>query len=83
MSNGHIADFYAKIFAVPLECATGELGLIVSDDPVRDLKPADDGLDKLYCGLLIDLDHRGGFRPLGEFFNNNIEVLVPSDGPGK
>jgi hypothetical protein len=32
--NGHIVDFYAKIFAVPLECATGELGPGVSDDPI-------------------------------------------------
>jgi hypothetical protein len=52
VSNGCIADFYAKIFIVPLECVAGELGPVVSDDPVWDPKPADDGLDKLDYGLL-------------------------------
>jgi hypothetical protein len=61
MSNGGISNFYAKIFTVPLECATGELGPIVSDDPIQGPKPADGGLNKLDCGLLIDLDHRGRF----------------------
>jgi hypothetical protein len=28
VSSGGIADFYAKIFAVPLECAAGELGSV-------------------------------------------------------
>jgi hypothetical protein len=83
LSNGGIADFYAKIFTIPLECAADELGPVVSDDPVRDPKPADDGLDKLDCRLLIDLDHRGHFRPLGEFVNGDIEIPVPSDCPGK
>jgi hypothetical protein len=80
VSNEGIADFYAKIFTVPLECTAGELGLVASDDPVRDPKPADDELD---YGLLIDLDHMGRFRPLGEFVDGNIEIPVPSDGPGK
>jgi hypothetical protein len=80
VNNEGIADFYAKIFTVPLECTAGELGLVSSDDPVRDPKPADDELD---CGLLIDLDHMGRFRPLGEFVDGDIEILVPSDGPGK
>jgi hypothetical protein len=83
VSNGGIADFYAKIFIVPLECTAGELGPIVSDDPVQDPKPADDGLDKLDCGLLIDLDNRGCFRSLGEFVDGDIEIPEPSDGPGK
>jgi hypothetical protein len=61
VSNGRIVDFYAKIFAVPLECAIGELGPVVSDDPIRDPKPVDDGLDKLDCRLLIDLDHKSRF----------------------
>jgi hypothetical protein len=61
VSNRGIADFYAKILRVPLECATGELGPIVSHDPVREPKPTDDGFDKLDYGLLIDLDHRGRF----------------------
>jgi hypothetical protein len=34
VSNGGISDFYAKIFTLPLECTVGELGPIVSDDPV-------------------------------------------------
>jgi hypothetical protein len=81
MSNGGIVDFYAMIFVVPLECAVGELGPVVSDDPVWDTKPTDDGLDKFDCGLLIDPDHRG--RPLGEFVDGDIEIPVPSDGSGK
>jgi hypothetical protein len=83
VSNGGISDFYAKIFTLPLECTVGELGSIVSDDPVWDPKLEDDGLDKLDCVLLIDLDHRGRFRPLGEFVDGDIEISVPSDGLGK
>jgi hypothetical protein len=83
VSNGGIAYFYAKIFTVPLERAAGELGPVVSDDPVWDPKPTDDGLDKLDCGLLIDLDHNGRFQPLGEFIDGAIEIPVPSDGLGK
>jgi hypothetical protein len=83
VSNGSIANFYTKIFIVFLKCTTGELGPVVSDDPVRDPKPADDGLDKLDCRLLIDLDHRGCFWPLGEFIDGDIEIPVPSDSPRK
>jgi hypothetical protein len=36
VSNRGIADFYVKIFTVPLECVVGELGPVVSDDPVQD-----------------------------------------------
>jgi hypothetical protein len=49
---------------------------------VWDPKPVDDGLDELDCRLLVDLDHRGHFRPVGEFVDGDIEVPVPSDGPG-
>jgi hypothetical protein len=66
-----------------LECAAGELGPIVSNDTIRDPKPADDGLEKLNCGLLIYLDHKGRFRSFGEFVDGNIEIPVASDGPGK
>jgi hypothetical protein len=83
VSNGAIAIFYAKIFAVPSECAAGELGPVVSDDHVRDPKPADDGLDELDYRLLVDLDHRGRFQPCGEFFDGNTEISVHSDGPGE
>jgi hypothetical protein len=83
VSNGRMADFYAKIFVVPLECNAGELGPIVSDDPIQDPKPADVELDKPDCGWLIDLDYMGPFRPLGEFVDGDIEIPVPSDGPGK
>jgi hypothetical protein len=79
VSNEHIANFYAKIFTVPLECTTGELGPILSDDHVQDPKPTNDGLDKLDCRLLVDLDHRGRFWPLDEFVDGDIEILVPSD----
>jgi hypothetical protein len=47
MGNGHIADLDAKIFTISLECTASELGPVVSDDPVRDPKPTDNGLDKL------------------------------------
>jgi hypothetical protein len=83
VSNRGITYFYAKIFTVPLECAAGELGPIVSGDPVRDPKPTDDGLDKPDCGLLIDLDHRGCFQPLGEFVDGDIEIPVLSDSSRK
>jgi hypothetical protein len=82
MSNGHIADMDAKILTVSLECATAELGLVVIDDPVWDPKPADDGLDKLDYGLLVDLDHRGCFRQLGEHVNGDIQISESSDSPG-
>jgi hypothetical protein len=65
MSYRHIAVLDAKILAISLKCAAGELGPVVGDDPVRDPKPADGGLDKLDCGLLVDLNHRGCFRLLG------------------
>jgi hypothetical protein len=77
VSNRGIADFYAKIFTIPLECAAGELGPVISDDDVQDPKPANDGLDKLDCELLIDLDHSGRFRPLGEFVDGDIEIRYP------
>jgi hypothetical protein len=31
--------------------------------------------------LLVDVDHRGHFRPLSEFVNSNVEVPLPTDGP--
>jgi hypothetical protein len=66
-----------------LECTAGELGPIVIDDPIWDPKPVDDGLDELDCRLLIDLDHRGRFRPLGEFADGDIKIPVPSGSPRK
>jgi hypothetical protein len=83
VSSGSIANFYAKIFTVLLECTASELGPIISDDHVRDPKPADDGLDKLDCRLVVDLSNRDHFRPLGEFVNGDVKIPGPSDGPGK
>jgi hypothetical protein len=34
VSNGSIEIFYEKIFTVLLECTAGELGPVVSEDPV-------------------------------------------------
>jgi hypothetical protein len=82
VNNESIANFYAKIFTVPLECAAGELGPVVSDDPIRDPKSADDRLDKLDCRLLVDLDHMSCFRALGKFVDDDIEISVPSDSSG-
>jgi hypothetical protein len=82
MSNRRIADSDAKIFTVSLECAAGELGPIVGDDPIWDPKLVEDGLDKLDCGLLVHLDHRGCFRPLGELVDGDVYILESSDSPG-
>jgi hypothetical protein len=83
MSNRRIADLDAKILTISLEHTTGELGPVVGDDPVQDPKSADDGLDKLDCGLLVDLDHMGSFRPLGELVNGDIQISESSDSPGE
>jgi hypothetical protein len=69
MSNERITDLDAKVLAVSLKCTAGELGPIVGHDPVQDLKPADDGLD---YGLLVDLDHKGCFWPLGELADGDV-----------
>jgi hypothetical protein len=42
------------------------------------LQTIDDEFDRR---LLVDFDHRGHFRPLGEFVDGEIEILLPSDGP--
>jgi hypothetical protein len=68
VSNESIANFYAKIFTVLLECTAGELGPVVSDDPIGDPKPTDDGLDELDYRSLVDGD---------------IEIPIPSDGSEK
>jgi hypothetical protein len=73
----------AQVFTVPLEGIAIELGLIVSDNPDRDPKSADDGFDKFYCGLLVDFDHKGRFQPLGELVDGDIEKPVTSDGMGE
>jgi hypothetical protein len=72
MSNGHITDLDAKILAISLEGAAGELGPLVGDDPIRDPKHAHDGLGELDCGLHVDLDHKGCFRPLGQLVDGDI-----------
>jgi hypothetical protein len=83
VSNGRTANLDAKIFTVPMECTAGELGPVVSDDLVYDPESTDDRLDELDCRLFVDFDHRGRFRPLGEFVNGNVEIPIPSDGLGK
>jgi hypothetical protein len=83
MSNRVIANLDAKIFEVPLEGITSKLGPIVGDDPVWNSKSAYDGLNEFYCRLLIDLDHWGCFRPLGELVDGDIEELEPSNDVGK
>jgi hypothetical protein len=72
MSNGRITDLDARILTISLERDAGELEPIVGDDHVWDPKPIDGGLDELDCGLLVDLDHRGCFQPLGEHVNGDV-----------
>jgi hypothetical protein len=72
MCNRGIADLNAKVLTESLKCTAGELGPIVSNDPVWDLEPVDDGLDKLDCELLLDPDHRGCFRPLCELVDGDV-----------
>jgi hypothetical protein len=83
MSNGCIVDFDTQILAVSLECTAGELGPVVSDDPVWDPKPTNHGLDELNCGLLVDLDHNGCFRPPGELVDRDIYIPESSNDPGE
>jgi hypothetical protein len=66
-----------------LKSATSKLGPVVSYDSVRDPKPADDRFDELDCRLLVDLDYRDCFWPLSQFVDGDVEVLVPSNGPGE
>jgi hypothetical protein len=72
MSNRCIANLDAQVFTVPLESIVGKLGPVVSYDSIRDPKPADDRVDELDCCLHVDLDHRGCFRSLSEFFDGNV-----------
>jgi hypothetical protein len=83
MSNECIAGLDAKILVVSLERVAGELGPVVGDDLVRDPKPTDDGLDELDCILLVDLDHRGCFQPLGELVDGDVQIPESFDGPGE
>jgi hypothetical protein len=72
VSNRRIANFDAKIFTVPMKCTAGQLRPVVSDDLVRDPEPIGYRLDELDHILFVDFDHRGRFRPLGEFVNGEI-----------
>jgi hypothetical protein len=83
MSNGLIADFDVKILTVSLERTAGELEPVVGDNPVRDPKPTDDGLDELDCGLFVDLDHMGYFQPPGELVDGDVQIPESFDGPGE
>jgi hypothetical protein len=83
MSNSCIADLDAKVLIVSLEHDASKLGPVVSGDSVWDPEHAGDGLDELDSRLLVDFDHRGRFRPLGEFVDGDVEIPEPSDGPGK
>jgi hypothetical protein len=83
MSNRRIAYLNAKILLVSLKHAASEMGPVVDDDPIQNPEPADDKLYKLDCRLLVDLDHRGCFWPLGELVDGNVQILEPSDGAGE
>jgi hypothetical protein len=81
MINRHIADFDTKILAISLEHTTDKPGHVVSDDPIRDPKPVNDGLYELDCRLLVDLDHRGCFRPPDELVYGDVLILESFDDP--
>jgi hypothetical protein len=83
MSNRHIADLDAKILAVSLKRIAGEHRPIVGDDPGRDPEHVDNSLYKPDCGLLVDLDHRGCFRPPSELVDGDVQIPESSDGPGE
>jgi hypothetical protein len=70
---GHIreAEPGADAFTVFLEDSACKLGLIVCNDTTWDPEPADDRLEESNSSALGDVDHRGGFRPLGEFVDGD------------
>jgi hypothetical protein len=74
---------HTKVLVVSLEHAAGKLRPVVSDDSIQGPIPTDDGLDKLRRRLLIDFDHMGHFRPLGELVDGYVEIPVHFDGLGK
>jgi hypothetical protein len=83
MRNRGVANLDVKIFTVPLKGTASKLGPIVGDDPVWDTKSTYDGLDEFHYALLIDFNHWGCFRPLGELVDDDIEEQIPSDGAEK
>jgi hypothetical protein len=42
MRNGCVTDLDTEVFAILLKYSDGELGPIVSDDPIWDPEPVDD-----------------------------------------
>jgi hypothetical protein len=77
------AEPSADAFTVLLEDPACKLGLVVCNDITWDPKSADDRLEESDSSAMGDADHRGGFRPLGEFVNGDKEVPVPADSPRK
>ena len=50
---------------------------------VWDPKSTYDGLEEGDSGTLGDVDHRGGLWPFGELVDDDEEVPVPANSPGK
>jgi hypothetical protein len=67
VGHGREAETGADAFTVFLEDSACKLGPIVCNDTTWDPEPADDRLEESNSSALGDADHRGGFRPLGEF----------------
>jgi hypothetical protein len=83
VGHGCKVELGANALAVFLEDPTCKLGFVVRNDTVWDPKSTDDGLKEGDSGTLGDVDHRGGFWPLGELVDGDEEVPVPANSPGK
>jgi hypothetical protein len=71
VSHGRKAESGADAFTIFLEDSACKLGPIVCNDTTWDPEPADDRLEESNNSALGDADHRGGFRPLGEFVDGD------------
>jgi hypothetical protein len=71
VDHGREAEPGADAFTVFLESSAYKLGPIVCNDTTWDPELADNRLEESNSSALGDADHRGGFRPLGEFVDGD------------
>ena len=79
VSYRDVANLHAKVGAVGLEEAAGELRAIVGDDVVGDAEEAHQTLDELHRRSHRDVADWLHLRPLGEFVDGDVEVAVVPD----